>query len=296
MTRAKEMGTMTARTDGSQRRTCTTCPHACRLLEGEVGLCRARGVRDEQVEALSYGRITSIALDPVEKKPLARWHPGKLLLSAGSYGCNLRCPFCQNHEISQCGQNEVPWRSMPPGVLVDMAATARKRDPRVIGIAHTYNEPLVAWEYVGDTGMLARRVGLANVIVSNGCVNWEVINKIAPLIDAANIDLKGFTDEYYRWCGGDLSCVKATIERLAAEPGCHLEVTCLIVSGHNDTADEMRALSGWLASIDPDITLHVTRCFPRWHMVGGYPTPVETVYELAEVAREKLTYVYTGNC
>ena len=287
---------MTEGANDRHRRTCTTCPHACRLSEGEVGRCRARGVRDGQVRALSYGRITALALDPVEKKPFARWNPGKLLLSAGSYGCNMRCPFCQNHEIAQQGADEIPWRQMAPGVLVEMADMARQNDPRVIGIAHTYNEPLVAWEYVGDAGMLAHRLGLANTLVSNGQANERVVNNLAPLIDAANIDLKGFTDEYYRWCGGSLACAQATIERLAAEPGCHLEVTCLVVGGHNDTPEEMRALSGWLASVDPDITLHVTRCFPRWRMAGGYPTPVETVYALADVAREALPHVYTGNC
>ena len=244
---------------------------------------------------VSYGRITSFALDPVEKKPLARWNPGKYLLSVGTFGCNLSCPFCQNHTISQVGQDEVIHQFIPPGALVELTLNAREQEPRVVGIAHTYNEPLVSWEYVSETGVLARRVGLANVIVSNGCVNGWVVDRIAPLVDAANIDLKGFTEEYYRWCGGDLSTVRACIERLAAEPGCHLEVTTLVVSGHNDTPAEMDALSAWLASIDPDITLHVTRCFTRWKMGGGRPTPVQTVLDLADVARNNLEHVFVGN-
>ena len=275
---------------------CTTCPHACKLRPGDVGLCRARGWQDGSVQALSYGRITSLALDPVEKKPLARWNPGKLLLSAGSYGCNLHCPFCQNHTIAQAGSDDVDWRFIAPGRLVEIANQARATDPRVVGIAHTYNEPLVAWEYVGDVGMLAHRLGLANVIVSNGCVRTEVVNKIAPLIDAANIDLKGFTEDYYRWCGGDLATVQACIERLVTEPGCHVEVTCLVVPGRNDAPNEMRDLARWLAGVDPDITLHVTRFFPRWKLCDGTPTPRETVYELAEVAREHLAHVFVGNC
>ena len=130
----------------------------------------------------------------------------------------------------------------------------------------------------------------------NGYANARIADALAPLLDAANIDLKGFTDAYYRWCGGDLAPVQATIRRLAAEPGCHLEVTCLIVGGHNDDPEEMRRLSGWLASVDPDIVLHVTRCFPRWKMAGAAPTPVEVVYALADVAREQLAYVVVGNC
>ncbi len=276
--------------------TCKTCPHACRLRPGEVGRCRARGRLEGAIEALSYGRLTAVALDPVEKKPLARWNPGKLLLSAGSYGCNLHCPFCQNHSIAQAGGDEVDWTFVAPGSLVGFAVRERERDPRVIGIAHTYNEPLVAWEYVCDVGLLARRVGLANVLVSNGCVNEGVIARVAPMVDAANIDLKGFTEEYYRWCGGDLAAVRRCIEVLAAQPGCHLEVTTLIVPGKNDEPDEMRQLAAWLAGVDPGIVLHVTRYFPRYRMARGNPTPIETLQELAEVARESLPDVLLGNC
>lgn len=282
-------------TQRQTRVTCGTCPHACSLGPGEVGRCRSRGWRDGQIRPLAYGRITSFALDPVEKKPLANWMPGKLLLSAGSYGCNLSCPFCQNHEISQAGEGDIGYHDIPPGMLVEYATTARTRDERVVGIAHTYNEPLINWEYVGDVGLLAHRVGLYNVLVSNGYANAQVVRQIAPLVDAANIDLKSFSDEYYRWCGGDLTTVQQTIEILAAEPTCHLEVTCLIVAGRNDSPDEMRQLSAWLASVDPSITLHVTRCFPQWKMLGAEPTSRETVFALAEVAREQLPNVRIGN-
>ena len=235
-------------------------------------------------------------MDPVEKKPLAYWNPGGWVLSVGSYGCNLRCPFCQNHTIAQVGADEVDWQFVSPKELVALAAEAHERNARVVGIAHTYNEPLVAWEYVRDTGVLAHEAGLANVLVSNGCAQERVIDELAPLVDAANIDLKAFTEEYYRWCGGNLSAVRTCIERLAAEPTCHLEVTCLVVPGRNDDPAQMRALASWLASVDPKIVLHVTRYFPRWKMEGGMPTPVRTVYELADVAREALPHVLTGNC
>ncbi len=275
---------------------CTTCPHGCELTEGSLGRCRARGLRDGAVVPLSYGRLTSVALDPVEKKPLAHWNPGSYVLSVGSYGCNLRCPFCQNHTIAQAGATDVRWEYVAPDELVALTLETRTRHPRTIGIAHTYNEPLVAWEYVRDVGVLAHEAGLANVLVSNGCANAQVVDELAPLVDAANIDLKGFTDEYYRWCGGNLSAVKACIERLAAEPGCHLEVTCLVVPGHNDSPAHMRELATWLAGVDPGITLHVTRFFPRWKMADAAPTPVHVVYELADVAREALPHVLTGNC
>ena len=276
--------------------TCAVCPHACTLKPGQVGRCQARGWRDGRVEPLSYGRVTSIAIDPVEKKPLARWMPGRFLLSVGSYGCNLRCPFCQNHTIAQVGEADVPWREVSPRELVALTLQTRECDPRVVGIAHTYNEPLVAWEYVRDVGLLAHEAGLANALVSNGCVQPWVADELAPLVDAANIDLKGFNEDYYRWCGGDLATVKACIERLAVEPGCHLEVTCLVVPDRNDDPAQMRALAAWLAQVDPRITLHVTRYFPRWKMEGGRPTLVATVYGLADVARESLPHVVVGNC
>lgn len=275
---------------------CEVCPHGCELRPGYVGRCRARTEVDGASVALSYGCVTSLAIDPVEKKPLARWRPGQLLLSVGSYGCNLRCPFCQNHEIAQAGAAEVACRKMPPEELVAIGVSAREEDPRVTGIAYTYNEPLVAWEYVRDAGALAHEAGLANALVSNGYAQPWVIDELAPLIDAANIDLKGFTDDYYRWCGGSLAPVQRTIERLAAEPGCHLEVTCLIVPDHNDSEEEIRALARWLSSVDADITLHVTRFFPRWKMSDARPTPVRTVYQLADVAHEELPHVVVGNC
>lgn len=192
----------------------------------------------------------------------------------------------------------MPWRYISPEELVALCVEARERDARVAGIAHTYNEPLVAWEYVRDVGILAHETGLANTLVSNGCAQSWVIDQLAPLVDAANIDLKGFTEEYYRWCGAGMKgfdTVRACIQRLAAEPSCHLEVTCLVVPGKNDDPAQMRALSSWLASVDPDITLHVTRYFPRWKMTGT-PTPIATVYALADVAREALPHVVVGNC
>ena len=288
---------------------------------GRVGGTEPRGrIRPNS----NYGRVTSIALDPVEKKPLALWRPGSYVLSVGSYGCNLRCPFCQNWQISQAGPEDVPWRYVSPEELVDLALEERSQDGRVVGIAYTYNEPLVGWEYVRDCARLARERGLANVLVSNGHASDAVLDELAPLVDAANIDLKAFDEptgsrgpqataetrgpsapvmadprrasRLYTLCGGSQRRAMRTIERLAAEPGCHLEVTTLVIPGLNDAPEQMDAEAAWLASVNPGLTLHVTRFFPRWRMQDVPPTPVETVRSLAGVARRHLAHVYVGNC
>ena len=282
--------------------TCNVCPRHCPLSPGSLGACRARRNVDGSVVAENYGRVTSLALDPIEKKPLARFHPGSYVVSVGSYGCNLSCPFCQNHEISQVGEHDVPWRIVSPEALVELTADACERDQRVVGVAFTYNEPLVGWEYVRDCARLAKRHGLVSVLVSNGCAELEVIDEIAPLLDAANIDLKSFSPAFYDACGGapgSLDAVRATIERLAAEAMCHLEVTTLVVPGMNDSEEEMAEIASWLAGLDDGrgrekIVHHVTRFFPRWRM-GGAPTPPETVRRLADVSRRYLRHVYTGN-
>lgn len=285
------------------RATCDACPRRCKLAEGAVGYCRARRCRDGRVLPENYGRLTSIALDPIQKKPIARWMQGSTVLSVGSYGCNLRCPFCQNWQISQSDEGDVPWREVSPRELVRMALDVRRREEaagrQMAGIAYTYNEPLVGWEYVRDCGELAHEAGLANVLVSNGCAAPQVIATLAPLVDAANIDLKSFSPAFYHACGapvGALDAVQHTIEALAAEGGCHLEVTILVVPGMNDTDDHMQRLSRWLASVDRTVVLHVTRFFPRWHMSDARPTDVELVYHLADVAREELDCVLVGNC
>ena len=270
---------------------CTLCFHRCRLEEGQTGLCRARGNRGGTILPLGYGRITALALDPVEKKPLRRFHPGSLVLSVGSFGCNLRCPFCQNAQISGAGEDFPTW-DCPPQRLVEEALSLRARGN--IGVAYTYNEPLVGYEYVRDCARLVRREGMVNLLVTNGTIQEEPWKALLPLLDGVNIDLKGFTQRWYRRLGGDLETVKRSI-RLAAG-SCHLEVTTLIVPGENDSEEEMDALARWLAQVDPQIPLHVSRFFPCHQMSHLPPTPVETVYRLARKAGEHLRYVYTGNC
>lgn len=273
--------------------TCTLCFHHCQLDDGQTGYCRARGNRGGAVVPLNYGKVSGIALDPIEKKPLRRFHPGSKILSVGSYGCNLRCPFCQNHEISMSGAEGVEALYLSPDALAGQAQ--RLRTFGNIGAAYTYNEPLIGYEYVRDCAKLIHGRGMLNVLVSNGTIDETPWRELLPLLDAVNIDLKGFTDAWYQRLGGDLETVKRNI-RVAAETGCHVEVTTLLVTGENDSAEEVQALSEWLAGVDRSIPLHLSRFFPRHRMTDKPPTPVDTVYRLADIARQSLSFVYTGNC
>ena len=271
---------------------CEVCFRHCKLDEGAIGFCGARVCRDGRVVADNYGYVTSLALDPIEKKPLNRFFPGSRILSVGSYGCNLRCPFCQNSEISW-GKEVALFREdasfIEPEELVNIAL--RYQDIGNIGIAFTYNEPLVGYEFVLDTAMLSHEKGLKNVIVSNGTAELGIL----PYIDAMNIDLKCFnSDTYKNVLGGDFAMTKSFIEEAAKTS--HVELTTLIVPGINDSEDMMREEAEWIASISDEIPLHVSRFHPCFHMTDRGPTPVSTVYGLAEIAKEKLKYVYTGNC
>ena len=273
---------------------CSTCPRRCRLADGAVGFCRARRAEGGRVVAANYGKVTSIALDPIEKKPIAFFHPGENVLSVGSFGCNLRCPFCQNDSISQHGEDGVQFQVATPGELAELALRAR-RERGNLGLAYTYNEPLVGWEFVRDCAREVRARGMLNVLVSNGCAEASVVEELAPLVDAANIDLKGPSQEYYDWVGGDFAAVCRTIKTLHAA-GCHVEVTTLVVPGRNDRDEDIDAVAAFIASVSPEIPLHVTRFFPRFRLSGSAPTPVAAVRRLAAVARRRLSRVLVGNC
>lgn len=273
------------------KKVCEICPHHCAIDEGKLGFCRARTNSAGKIACENYGKLTSIALDPIEKKPLKRFFPGSFILSVGSYGCNLRCPFCQNCEISMADGSKFSTENVMPETLVSMAESLTSRGN--IGIAYTYNEPLISYEYVMDCARLAKEKGLKNVVVTNGYICEEPLRGLLPFIDAMNIDLKAFSDEFYKKIKGDLETVKQTISLAARQ--CHVEVTTLIIPDENDGEEEMGRLSSWLASIDPDIPLHVTRFFPRWLMMDRKATPVEKIYRLAGIARENLNYVYEGN-
>ncbi len=279
---------------------CDVCFRHCDIAEGAYGLCGVRTCKDGRIVYEGYGRITGIALDPIEKKPLSRFMPGSMILSAGSYGCNLRCPFCQNHDISwseRAYRYATEAELMMPEELADIAYGLKERGN--VGLAYTYNEPLIGYEFVLDTARLIHDKGMVNVMVTNGTAELMILEKLAPFIDAMNIDLKGFTERYYRdVLKGDLDMVKDFIRHAART--CHVELTTLIIPGENDTEDEMSDIAEFIASVEADtgkeIALHISRFFPQFHMTDRDATDVGLIYRLAEVARHKIRYVYTGNC
>ena len=232
-------------TEAQSLLTCSLCPHHCQLAPGQTGFCRARSHREGKIRPDNYGFLTSLALDPIEKKPLRRFHPGSQILSLGSWGCNLRCPFCQNASISQAGA-ETARLQLNPEQLLALALEYRDKAGS-IGVAFTYNEPLVGYEYVRDCARLLKENGLCTVLVTNGTLCREPWEALLPLVDAANIDLKGFTPAFYQWLQGDLETVKTNIQ-LAVEDGCHVEVTTLVIPGKNDGAEDMEKEARWLAS------------------------------------------------
>lgn len=273
-----------------EKKICEICPKHCRLAVGEVGACRARVNDGEKITALNYGAITSIALDPIEKKPLYKFFPGSKILSVGSYGCNLNCPFCQNFEISMA-DSTFPTRKILPAQLAALAAELAGQ--KNIGVAFTYNEPFISYEFVRDTSELLKAAGLKSVLVTNGTVAPAALKKILPLIDAMNIDLKGFSQEIYSLLGGDFETVRRTIELCAQS--CHVEVTTLIVPTLNDTTEDLAREAQWLAGISKNIPLHISRFFPRYKVTNLPPTPLKKIYELVDVARRHLNFVYAGN-
>ncbi len=271
---------------------CPVCMHHCLLAPGQYGICRARTNTGGKITCANYGRVTSLALDPIEKKPLHMFHPGSRILSVGSYGCNLRCPFCQNFEISMADGKSAGTIYISPEELTKKALEYRYAGN--IGVAFTYNEPLVGYEYVRDVSVLLKNAGMKTVMVTNGSASAEILDSLLPLIDAMNIDLKGFTDEYYRKLGGDLETVKTFIARASGQ--CHVELTTLIVPGENDSVQEIEQEAKWISSLNPSIPLHVTRFFPRYHMDDRPATAVKSVYHLADAARKYLENVFVGNC
>ena len=282
---------------------CKVCFRHCVIPEGGTGFCGARTCRDGETVPKFYGKISALALDPIEKKPLNHFHPGSMILSVGGCGCNLRCPFCQNSGISWSEQalSGRRMQSLSPEELVQAARSCRDRGN--IGVAYTYNEALVSYEYVRDCARLVHEAGMVNILVTNGCAESAVLDELEPFIDAMNIDLKGFTERYYRdVLGGDLSMVLSFIEKAAGF--CHVELTTLIIPGENDSDDEMRALTAWIAGLKNvygaadgrSIPLHISRFFPAFHMTDREATDVSLIYHLADLARETLFFVHTGNC
>lgn len=283
---------------------CDVCFRHCEIGECKTGYCLARTCKDGKVIASNYGKATALALDPIEKKPLARFYPGSMILSYGSYGCNLRCPFCQNSDISWGDGIDKLAESSEDITPEGLAKTALSlKDKGNIGIAFTYNEPLVSYEFVRDTAKISKGLGMKNVLVTNGTAELRVLEELLPYIDAMNVDLKGFTDRYYKEVlHGDRRQVMDFVEMAAKS--CHIEITTLIVPGENDTEDEIREISSFIAGLESsegdgtgkEIPLHITRFFPSFKMQDRGPTETGLIYRLCDVAQENLKYVYHGNC
>jgi pyruvate formate lyase activating enzyme len=269
---------------------CTLCPHLCRIAEGRTGICGVRKNTGKVIELITYGVVSGYALDPVEKKPLYHFYPGYNILSVGSYGCNMRCDFCQNYNISQ----SVP-SAAKKGVSGEELVLSALDSHRNIGLAFTYNEPMIWFEYVRDVSFAIRNAGMKTVLVSNGYVTAEPLKEIIDFTDAFNIDLKAFNqDSYKKLTGADLEPVKSTLKKIAAS-GRHLEITSLIIPGHNDKENEIRQQAEWIAGeLGKDIPLHLSRYFPMYKR-DDPATTTGSIRQLFEIASEKLDFVYMGN-
>ena len=269
---------------------CLLCPHLCKLAKGKTGICGVRRNNGGKIELLTYGIISGISPDPIEKKPLYHFFPGSNILSVGSYGCNLRCDFCQNYHISQNIRYDSGTRLSPESLV--MQALSLKNN---IGIAYTYNEPVIWFEYVRDVALLIKQKGMKNVMVSNGYVTPEALGEFIEFTDAFNIDLKSFSDNTYRkLTGASLEPVKASLSKIA-KSGKHLEVTTLIVTGQNDSEPEFEHQVKWMAEeLGTSIPFHISRYFPMFRRTDP-STPEKTLLRLYEIASKHLKYVYIGN-
>ena len=273
--------------DGNHIR-CKLCPHNCLLSENKFGACSVRTVKNNVPVAINYGEVTSAHVDPIEKKPLYHFKPGKDILSVGTFGCNMKCSFCQNYEISQ---NKPATEFIEIDKLINLIINI----PNNVGIAFTYNEPFMWYEYIYD---VAKRIkeydkNISVVLVTNGYVNKEPLEKILPFIDAMNIDLKGFTNRYYNdICKANIQPVLETIK--IASKSTHVEITTLMVSDENDSVEEIVEIAKFIADIDKNIPLHLSRYFPTYKMKNP-PTIVENIMKAKEEASKYLNYVYVGN-
>ena len=268
---------------------CTLCPRNCIIKPNELSFCRTRINYNGKLYAINYSNPCALHSDPIEKKPFFHFMPGKRALSLAEAGCNLRCKYCQNWEISQKSAFETKNIELSPAGLVEMA---KKYDGI---IAYTYSEPIVFYEYVYDSSRLAKRKGLKNVVVSAGFINEKPLKKLLNVVDAIKIDLKAFNEEFYRKIVfGELDVVLRTIKTIH-ESGKHLEIVYLVVPGYNDKLEDIEKMVNWLSSIDPEIPLHFSRFHPDYKMQYVPPTPMNTLLKCYSIAKKKMSYVYIGN-
>lgn len=268
---------------------CFLCPHHCLLGDGKIGICRVRKNIEGKLYSLIYAQFTSAALDPIEKKPLYHFYPGREILSLGTVGCNLCCQFCQNWEISQKMPGEIPTRQITPEEVIRLAAESDS-----VGVAYTYNEPFINYEFVFETAELARKHNLKNVLVTNGYVEEQPLEALIPYIDAANVDVKSFRDDFYKKiCAGRLSPVLRTVEIMLRRK-IHIEITNLIIPTLNDGDEEIGDLVDWLSSLDSNIPLHFSRYLPCYKMQIN-PTPLATLEKARKIALNRMNFVYLGN-
>jgi pyruvate formate lyase activating enzyme len=267
---------------------CRLCPHRCVISNGKSGICGVRENRDGVLRTMIYGEVSSISMDPIEKKPLYHFHPGSSILSIGTVGCSFRCQFCQNYSISQNPHH--PTETYSCDELVEYALRNRS-----VGIAYTYSEPLIWYEFVLDTCMAAQKSGLKNVFVTNGYINKEPLAKLLTYSDAFNIDLKSFRDEFYtKVVGGRLQPVLDTIREVSTHEEIVLEVTTLVIPGYNDSNEEMEDITDFISSLSADIPFHLSAYYPMYKF-NAPPTPYVTLQRLRDIASRKLHYVYLGN-
>ncbi len=271
---------------------CLLCPHRCKIDTGKRGICGVRENKEGKLFSLIYGSCSSIADDPIEKKPLYHFYPGSLVLSLGSVGCTMRCAHCQNYSISTAQPDAYVFQELSPEETVALAQEHGCR-----GIAWTYNEPTIWHEYAFDTMKRAHQQGLYTVYVTNGYINEEPLRELAPFLDAMNIDVKGFTDSFYEnVCKAKLEPVLKTCE-LAKHLGIHIEITYLVIPGKNDTFEEIKQFCSWVVEqLGKETPVHFTRFHPDHHMTTVPPTPKETLLSIYSLAQAKgLLYPYLGN-
>lgn len=271
---------------------CDLCPWYCELQPEQTGICKVRTNKNGKLITEVYDKVAALGVDPVEKKPLYHFHPGKNILSIGEVGCNLHCSFCQNHHISQCHASS--YLNFEEATSEQIVLKALKTHQN-IGIAYTYNEPLTFYEFLRDTAILAHKNGLKNVVVSNGYINQEPLVALLPYIDAFNIDLKSFTNGFYKkYTKGKLSPVLETLKTIA-ENKTHLEITHLVIPGLNDVESEFKAMINWIVTVLGDsIPLHLSRFYPQYE-IDIAPTPVKKLELFYEIAKKQLLHVYLGN-